>query len=44
MMYTDINFIKAICGNPTPPFKMEIRLVYNEGNVCKDKKNYVLES
>ena len=33
---TDINFIKAICGNPTPPFKMDIVLVHIEGNVCKD--------
>ena len=29
-----INFIKAIWGNPTLPFKMEIRLVYTEANVC----------
>ena len=41
-MYTDINFIKVICDNPTPPFKMEIRLVYTEGNVCKDTKNHEL--
>ena len=32
--YTQINFINAIFGNPTLPFKMEIRLVYNETNVC----------
>lgn len=31
---TDINFIKATRGNPTPPYKKEIRLVYTEGNVC----------
>ena len=33
---TDINFIEAICGNPTPPFKMDIILVHIEGNVFKD--------
>ena len=38
LKYTEINFIKAICGNPTVPFKMEIRLVYIAGNVCKDTK------
>ena len=31
LKYTDIDFIKHICGNPTPPFKMEIRLVYTKG-------------
>ena len=29
-----INFIKAICGNPTFHFKMEIRLVYTEAKEC----------
>ena len=33
-MYTKIDVIKSICGNPTVPFKMEIRLVYTEANVC----------
>ena len=32
LKYTEINFTKAVCENPTPPFKMEIRLVYTEGN------------
>ena len=32
--YTKINFIKTICGNPTLLFKMEIRHVYTEANVC----------
>ena len=27
----------------TRPFKMEIRLVYIEGNVCKDTKNHELQ-
>ena len=27
-----------------PPFKMEIRIVYTEGNVCEDTKNHELES
>ena len=44
LKYTDINFIKAIFGNPTPPFKIEIRLVYPEGNVCKDAKNHELQN
>ena len=26
-----------------PPFKMEIRIVYTEGNVCKDTKNHELQ-
>ena len=30
--------MKAICGNPTLPFKMEIKLVYTEGDVRKDTK------
>ena len=33
LKYTKINFIKVICGNPTLPFKMEIRLVYTEAEV-----------
>ena len=33
-MYTKIDVIKSICGNPTVPFKMEISLVYTEANVC----------
>ena len=44
LKYTDINLIKAICGNPTHPFKMEIRVVYTEGNVCKDTKNHELQN
>ena len=42
LKYTEINFIKAICGNPTLPFKMEIRLAYTEDNVCKDTNNHEL--
>ena len=42
MKYTDINFIIAIFGNPTPSFKMEIRFVYTEEYVCKDTKNHEL--
>ena len=44
LKYTNINSIKGICGNPTPAFKMEIRLVYTEGNACKDTKNHELQS
>ena len=36
LKYTDINFVKAICGNPTPRFKIKIRLAHAKGNVCKD--------
>ena len=36
LKYTDINFMKAICESTTSPFKKEIRLVYIEGNLCKD--------
>ena len=32
--------IKDIWGNPIPPYKMEIRLVHTEGNVCKDTRNH----
>ena len=35
---TEINFIKAICGNTSLPFKMESKLVYTEGAVCKIQK------
>ena len=42
MKYIEINFIKTICRNPTLPFEMESRLVYTEGNVCKDIKNHEL--
>ena len=28
----------------TPPFKIEIRLVYTEGNVCRYTKNHELQS
>ena len=45
LKYTDINSIKAICGNPTSPFKMEIRLAHTEVNVCQDiKKNHELQN
>ena len=43
-IYNDINVIKAICGSPTLPFKMAIRLVYAEGNVFKDTKNHELQN
>ena len=43
MKFTAINLSKAICKNPTPRFKMKIRLVYTEGNVCKDTKNHELQ-
>ena len=33
-MYTKIDVIQSICGNPTLPFKKEIRLVYTEANAC----------
>ena len=39
-----VNVIEAICENLTPPFKMEIRFVYTEGNVCKDTKNHELQN
>ena len=40
LKYSNINFIKAICGNATPPFKMEIRLVYTGGNMRKNTENH----
>ena len=30
-----INFVRTFCENPTPPSKMENRLVYTKGNVIK---------
>ena len=36
LQYAEINFVKAIFRNPTLPLKMEITLVYTEGNLCKD--------
>ena len=44
LKYTDIIFIKAICENPTPSFKIEISLVDTERNVCKDTKNHDLQN
>ena len=32
-----------ICGNHALPFKMEIKLVYTERDVCKDTKNHELQ-
>ena len=44
--FTLLNYIlkKNCYTDTTPPFKMEIRLVYTEGNVCKDTKNHELQS
>ena len=45
LKYTKMDFIKAIWRNPTLPFKMEIRLVYAEANVCvKIQKNHELQN
>ena len=44
LKYTDINFIKAVCGNPTPPLKMEIRLAHTDVNVYQDIQNHELQS
>ena len=44
LKYTEINVIKAICGNPTLSFKMEVRLVYTEGSLCKDTKNHEVQN
>ena len=44
LSYNHINFIKAICENPTPFFKMEIRVVYIEGNVCKYTEHHELQN
>ena len=44
LKYADINFIKDICENPTPPFKMEIRAFYTEGYVCRDTIGHELQN
>ena len=38
MKCPEVNFIKAICGNSTIPFKIKIKTVYTEADVCKDAK------
>ena len=43
LKYNGINFIKAICRNSTPSFKMKIRLVYTKVNVCKDTKKWAVK-
>ena len=40
----EIYIVKLKYANTTTPFKMEIRLVYTDGNVCKDAKNHELQS
>ena len=40
----EIYIVKLKYADTIPPFKMEIRIVYTEGNVCKDTKNYELKS
>ena len=40
----EIYIVKLKYTDTTTPFKMEIRLVYTEGNVCKDTKNHELQS
>ena len=44
LKYTDINFVKALCGNPTLPLKIEIRLVYTTGNVSNNTKSDELQN
>ena len=39
----EIFVLKMKHTDTTRPFKVEIRLVYIEGNVCKDTKNYELQ-
>ena len=36
--------INVIITDAINPFKMEIRLVYTEKKVCKDRKNHELQS
>ena len=36
--------INVIITDAINPFKMEIRLVYTERKVCKDRKNHELQS
>ena len=38
----DIAFVLAILENPILTFRMENRLVYTKGNVCKGTKNHKL--
>ena len=40
----EIYIVKLKYTDTTPPFQMEFRLVYTEGNVCKDTKNHELQS
>ena len=38
----EIYIVKLEYTATTTPFKMEIRIVYTEWNVCKDTKNHEL--
>ena len=40
----EIYIVKLTYADTAPSFKMEIRIVYSEGNVCKDTKNHELQS
>ena len=44
MFDLEIYIVKIKYADTTPLFKMEIRLVYTEENVCKDTKNHELSS
>ena len=44
MKYSDINLVETICENPTPTFKIKIRLFYAEGNVYVKTKNHELQN
>ena len=44
LKYTDINFAKALCGNPALPLKIEIRLTHIKRNVSNNTKNDELQN
>ena len=43
MFDLEIFIVKLQYTDTIPPLRMEIRIVYTEGNVCKDTKNHELQ-
>ena len=44
IFHLGIYIVELVYTDTSPPFKMEIRIVYTEANVCKDTKNHEVQS
>ena len=44
LFHLEIYIVKLKYTDTIPPFKIEVRIAYTEGNVCKDIKNRELQS